>query len=100
MVEDVLTDEDLTALMEAREHDGSPAELARDVYGMPYWLIGDTGWNSLIRAAFHAPAAAVVRRTSPPAPVVGREGERSQAEVPQLRGLPVSTRTDGASPPS
>ena len=28
MVEDVLTDEALTALMEAREHDGWPAELA------------------------------------------------------------------------
>ena len=52
MVEDVLTDEDLTALMEAREHDGWPAELAGGVYGMPYWLIRDTGWNALIRAAF------------------------------------------------
>ena len=36
MVEDVLTDEDLTALMEAREHDGWPMELAGGVYGMPY----------------------------------------------------------------
>ena len=52
VVEDVLTDEDLTALMEAREHDGWPAELAGGVYGMPYWLIRDTGWNALIRAAF------------------------------------------------
>ena len=52
VVEDVLTDEDLTALMEAREHDGWPAELAGNVYGMPYWLIRDTGWNALIRAAF------------------------------------------------
>ena len=52
VVEDVLTDEDLTALMEAREHDGWPAELAGGVYGMPYWLIRDTGWNGLIRAAF------------------------------------------------
>ena len=52
VVEDVLTDEDLTALMEARENDGWPAELAGGVYGMPYWLIRDTGWNALIRAAF------------------------------------------------
>lgn len=42
-VEDVLTDEDLAALMEAREHEGWPAELAGGVYGMPSWLIRYTG---------------------------------------------------------
>lgn len=51
-IEDVLTDEDLTALMEAREHDGWPAALAGGVYGVPYWLIKDTGWNALTCAAF------------------------------------------------
>lgn len=52
VVEDILTDEDLAALMEVREHDGWPMELAGGVYGMPYWLIWGTGWNALIRAAF------------------------------------------------
>ena len=55
VVEDFLSDEDLTALMEARQNPrgdrGWPLEAVQLPHG-PYWLIEDTGWNPLIRAAF------------------------------------------------
>ena len=87
MVEDVLTDEDLTALMETREHDGWAAELAGGVVRHAVLADQGHGWNALIRAAFTFLLPLQCEGANPAAPVGGREDERPQAQVSELRGL-------------
>ncbi len=56
VVEDVVGDEDLAALMDARyrpaEHVGWPRTLVGEEHGLPIWTIEHAGWNALLRAAF------------------------------------------------
>lgn len=56
VVEDVIGDEDLAALMDARyrpaEHVGWPCTLVGREHGLPVWTLEDAGWNALLRAAF------------------------------------------------
>ena len=56
VVEDVVGDEDLAALMDARycpaEHVGWPCTLLGKEHRLPIWTIEHAGWNALLRAAF------------------------------------------------